>query len=237
MQSLLIVLIIFFFFNAESECQSIFNSNLNKDFKERLSLIKPLNSINNSAFKKFSANYPPVGNNFLRRDKTQTTSSTFPIAIGVASFLYLFNPIVLFENDKIALGFTKEASIGFGPFGEHRFSFEYSYIFRKDLNSNIRAGYKYDILLQPGIQPSNIMQGSTTISLGGGYFNNFSRPGYFAETTYGYSIRNDKILFYPSIKFRYTYVVKGSDIYDLSLGIIIGIANPFIDLKIRNKHE
>jgi len=176
-------------------------------------------------------------NSFYSKDKSESSASTLPIAIGVASFLYLLNPIVLFENDKIALGFTKEISLGFGYFGEHRASLEYSYIFRKDLNSNIRVGYKYDILLEKGIKPSNNFQGTTALSIGGGYFNNFSRPGYFAETSYGYSIRNHKILFYPSVKLRYTYVVKGANIIDFSFGIVIGIANPFIDLKIRDRER
>src|SRR5262245_31772259 len=87
----------------------------------------------------------------LHKVKTESSSSTLPIAIGVWSFLYLLNPIILLENDKIGGGITKEVSIGFGYFGEHRASFEYSYIFRQDLSSNIRAGYKYDFLLKPGI--------------------------------------------------------------------------------------
>lgn len=177
-----------------------------------------------------------VKNSTFKKDKNEKTSSTLPIAIGVWSFLYLLNPIIPFENDKIGLGITKEVSVGFGNFGEHRASFEYSYIFRKDLNSIIRLGYKYDILLKEGIKPSNIIQGTSVLSLGGGYFNNFSRPGYFAESSFGYSLRNDKFLFYPSLKLRYTYVAEGSNIVDFSFGIVIGIANPFIDLKIRNEH-
>lgn len=177
-------------------------------------------------------------NKRLLKDRSETTSSTLPLAVGIAAFLYLFNPIIPFENDKIALGFTKEVSVGFGGFGEHRASVEYSYIFRKDLNSNIRIGYKYDILLKSGLQPSNLMQGTPTLSIGGGYFNNFSRPGFFAETSYGYSIRNDKLLFYPSAKLRYTNVVNGANIVDFSFGFVIGIANPFIDLNIRaNKRK
>ncbi|MEO6694678.1 MAG: hypothetical protein ABIY50_01160 [Ignavibacteria bacterium] len=182
-----------------------------------------------------SNDYPNVlslNKSFLK-NRSETTSSTLPIAIGLAAFFYLLNPIILFENDKIALGFTKELSVGFGNFGEHRATAEYSYIFRKDLNSNIRLGYKYDILLKKGIQPSNSFQGTTTLTLGGGYFHNFSRPGVFAESSFGYSIRNHKILFYPSAKLRYTYVAKGANIIDFSFGIVVGIANPFIDMKIR----
>lgn len=183
-----------------------------------------------------SLDEPFTVKNFYISDNADNVSSTMPIAIGVWTFLYLFNPNVLFENDKIALGFTKEVSVGFGKFGEHRFAAEYSYIFRKDLTSFIRFGYKYDILLKHGIEPSNLLQGTPTISLGGGYFNNFSRPGWYGESSFGYSIRNDKFLFYPNLKLRYTYVAKGSNILDFSFGIVLGIANPFIDLDIRNNH-
>jgi len=166
-------------------------------------------------------------------DRNESSASTLPIAIGVASFLYLFNPILLLENDKIGGGITKEVSLGFGKFGQHRFSTEYSYIFRQDLSSNLRFAYKYDILLKSGLKPSNFLQGTTVLSIGGGYFTNFTNHGYFPELSYGYSIRNDKLLFFPSLKIRYTYVVNGADIVDFSFGLVIGIANPFIDLNIR----
>lgn len=161
------------------------------------------------------------------------TSSTLPIALGAAAFFYLLNPIVLFENDKISGGISKEISLGFGYFGEHRLSFEYSYLFRASLKNHVRFGYKYDILLKAGLKPSNFLQGTPVFSVGAGYFNDFTNHGYFPELSFGYSIRNDKFLFYPNIKVRYTYVERGSNIYDISAGIIIGFANPFIDLKIR----
>ncbi|MBV6478650.1 MAG: hypothetical protein HGGPFJEG_01405 [Ignavibacteria bacterium] len=167
----------------------------------------------------------------------KVSSSTLPIALGAATFFYLLNPILLFENDKISGGVSKEVSLGFGYFGEHRFSFEYSYLFRANQSSHVRLGYKYDILLKSGIKPSNFLQGTPVLSLGAGYFNDFTNHGYFPELSYGYSIRNDKLLFYPNIKLRYTYVDNGSDIYDISAGIIIGFANPFIDLKIRNDKD
>ncbi len=131
---------------------------------------------------------------------------------------------------------TKEVSVGFGYFGQNRLSLEYSYIFVNDLKNRIFAGYEHDILLKTGLKPSHILQGTPVISLGAGYFTNFTNSGYFGETSYGYSIRNDKILIYPSVKARFTYVPDGSDILDFSAGIIIGIANPFIDLKIRRKY-
>ena len=169
-------------------------------------------------------------------DKNENANSTLPISITVASFLYLFNPIVLLENDKIAFGFTKEFSVGFGYFGQNRLAIEYSYIFVNSLKSRIYAGYKHDILLKKGIKPSNMMQGTSALSFGAGYFTNFSNSGFFGESSYGYSIRNDKVLIYPSFKLRYTYLPNGSDILDASIGIIIGLANPFIDLDIRRKY-
>jgi len=223
MKSILLTFLISFITVESSNAQLNFNVN-QKSFQYSKSI---------NTYTKDFTNLHSL-NKLLIKDKSKSSSSTLPIAIGLVSFLYLLNPIVPFENDKIGLGFTKEVSLGFGYFGEHRGSFEYSYIFRKDLNSNIRLGYKYDILLTRGLKPSNMFQSTTALSIGGGYFHNFSRPGYFAETSYGYSIRNHKILFYPSVKLRYTYVVKGANIIDFSFGIVIGIANPFIDLKIRD---
>ncbi len=169
------------------------------------------------------------------RDIGENSSSTLPIALGVVSFLYLFNPIVLLENDKIAGGLTKELSLGFGNFGEYRATFEYSFLFRADLKSHLRTGLKYDILLKKSIKPSNYLQGTPVISVGADYFTDLTHSGVSPEISYGYSLRNNKLLFYPSLKIRYTYVPKGSNIIDFSLGIVLGFANPFIDSKIRSE--
>lgn len=195
----------------------------------KFSLKKDSHSGFNKDAKIFQRNF----NGLKISDRSQTASSTLPMAIGIATFLYFLNPIVLYENDKIGGGITKEISLGFGYFGEHRLSAEYSYIFRKDLSSNLRFAYKYDILLKSGIEPSNFLQGTPVLSFGAGYFTNFSNNGFFPEMSFGYSIRNDKLLFYPSVKIRYTYVKNGSGILDFSAGIVLGFANPFINLHIR----
>jgi hypothetical protein len=170
------------------------------------------------------------------KDKSETGNSTLPIGIGVATFIYLLNPIVLFQNDRIGGGLTKEISIGFGYFGEHRFAAEYSYIFREGNSSHLRFGYKYDILLKEKLTPSNLLQGTSAVTLGISYFYDLENHGISPEISYGYSIRNDKLLIYPNLKLRYTYIPEGSDIVDFSLGFMIGFANPFIDLKIRKKN-
>ena len=175
----------------------------------------------------------PFNNTLHLKDISETGNSTLPIGIGVATFLYLFNPIALFQNNKIGGGLTKEISIGFGYFGEHRLATEYSYIFREGSSSHLRFGYKYDLLLKNNLTPSNLLQGTSVISFGTSYFYDFEFHGVSPEISYGYSIRNDKLLIYPNLKIRYTYLPKGSDIFDFSVGFMIGFANPFIDLNIR----
>lgn len=163
-------------------------------------------------------------------------NSTLPLAIGVLVFLYLLNPMLLFE-DGAAVGMTKELSLGFGDFGEYRLGAEYSFIFRSNNKSQLRFSGNYDFILDD-LQPSNMLQTSTVLSLGGGFFTDFDANGYFAQSTYGFSIRNDKLLIYPHLKARYTLIPgeERNNMFDLSFGIIIGFANPFIDLKIRRKH-
>lgn len=158
-----------------------------------------------------------------------------PVSIGIATFFYLLNPVILYENDKIALGITKEISVGFGNFGEHRFAFEYSYIFRQNYDHHFRLSYKYDNFLTSGVQPSHNLQGTGILTLGAGFFHGLTYHGIFPEITYGYSIRNHKLLIYPHTKLRWTYIFEKtkSNITDFSFGIMIGFANPLTEKKIR----
>ena len=169
--------------------------------------------------------------------KSEIANPTLPLAIGILSIFYFVNPIILYEDEKVSAGLTKEISLGFGDFGEYRAGFEYSLIFRGYQKSHIRLSFKYDNLLD-NIEPSNMLQGTSVLSIGGGYFTDFNGHGFFPEISYGYSIRNDKLLFYPHIKARYTVMTEKnkSNITDVSFGILIGFANPFIDLKIRRKY-
>lgn len=157
------------------------------------------------------------------------------LSIGVASILYLINPIILYEDEKIYAGLTKELSVGFGKLGEHRIAFEYSFVFTGNISHHLRFSYKYDLLMKNNIQPSNTLQSSSVLSLGGGYFTNFNKQGLFPELTYGYSLRNHRLLIFPHVKIRHTFMFakEDTDITDISFGIILGIANPFIDVKIR----
>lgn len=167
-----------------------------------------------------------------------TGSSITAISIGMGTFLYLVNPILIYENKRIYAGITKEISLGFGKFGENRLAFEYSFIFGGNISHHIRFSYKYDFMLKEKIEPSHNLQGTVVVSPGTGYFTNFSKQGFFPEFTFGYSLRNHKILIYPHIKIRHTFMFKKteSNITDISFGIIFGFANPFIDVNIKRNN-
>jgi hypothetical protein len=167
-----------------------------------------------------------------------SVGSLYPISIAAAAGLYLLNPILVYDDKRLFMGITKEFSIGFGYFGEHRFSFEYSFIVSGRIRHHIRTGYKYDILLKENIKPSNSLQGTGVLSIGGGYFNDFDKQGAFPEVSFGYSLRNHKLLIYPHIKLRHTFMFarEDTDITDISFGFMLGIANPFIDLKISRSY-
>lgn len=160
-------------------------------------------------------------------------NSTLPLAIGIVVLLYLVNPMLVIE-DGLHAGLTKELSLGFGDFGEYRLGAEYSFVFRSTRNSQLRFSANYDHLLSD-LEPSNMLQTTSVFSFGGGYFTDFDSHGFFPQVSYGFSIRNDKLLFYPHVKARYTFVngANRDNILDFSFGIILGFANPFIDLNIR----
>lgn len=198
-----------------------------------ISIIIFSNSLKSQTF--FSSE-PSYKASYLTLRKTKTTS-VFPLAVGVAIVLYVINPIIVYEDKKLYAGLTKEFSVGWGKMGEHRTAFEYSFILGGNIRNYVRLSYKYDFLLA-GIEPSHMLQGSQTLSIGGGIFTDFNGTGGFPEITYGYSLRNHALLFYPHIKLRHTFMFKKgkSDNTDISFGLIIGIANPFIDVDIKRKY-
>lgn len=163
-------------------------------------------------------------------------NSTLPLALGLVLFLYLLNPILLFD-DGATVGLTKELSLGFGELGQYRLGAEYTFLFRENNKSQLRFSANYDYLTTD-LEPSNLLQTTGVLSIGGGYFTDFDSHGFFPQLSYGFSIRNHKLLFYPHVKARYTFVngAERNNMLDFSFGIILGIANPFIDMKIRRKH-
>lgn len=142
--------------------------------------------------------------------------------------LYIINPIMSVENNgKLKWGWTKEVSLGFGKLGQLRTSVEYSWIDFEENQNIFRAGLKYDILLKSKINYNKDIVKSSALTIGGGYFTDFDRYGYFPELSYGYSFRDANNLLYPSLKLRYTFMNEGPDIIDFSFGLVYGFANPF----------
>lgn len=176
--------------------------------------------------------------NIYKIKSTSSAVSFTAISIGLGTFLYLVNPVILYENKRIYAGLTKEISVGFGKMGQNRVAFEYSLIFSGNISNHLRFSFKYDFLLKENIKPSHNLQGTGVLSPGAGYFTNFDKQGFFPELSFGYSLRNHKILIYPHIKIRHTFMFgkTDADITDLSFGIIFGFANPFIDVNIKRQN-
>jgi hypothetical protein len=184
-----------------------------------------------------SQNILPQPEYHKKYKETKSASTLYPVSLAAAIGLYLLNPILVYDDKSLSMGITKELSVGFGYFGEHRLGFEYSFIVSGRIRHHFRFGYKYDYLLSD-LKPSNTLQGSAVVSFGTGYFTDFEKNGIFPEITFGYSLRNHKLLIYPHLKLRHTFMFKAgnTDVTDFSFGFMVGIANPFIDVKIRQKY-
>jgi hypothetical protein len=182
--------------------------------------------------------YSQINPTFNQSNSLASPASMTTVSLGIGAILYLINPIILYEDKKIYMGLTKELSVGFGKFGEHRFAFEYSFVFTGHISNHFRLSYKYDLLLKDKIEPSHMLQGTGVLSLGGGGFTNLSKQGVFPEVTFGYSLRNHKILIFPHVKIRHTFMFRkiDSDITDISFGLILGFANPFNEVTIKRDY-
>ena len=205
-----------------------------------LSIILAVTLISNNVFSQhITLNAQESRKHFnLLFEPESVTNSTTPFAVGAAILIYLVNPTFQYRDSKLFAGLTKEISVGFGKLGEHRMSFEYSFIFSGNIEHHVRLGYKYDYLLED-LRPSNMLQGTTVLTFGAGYFTDFRGNAVFPEIAFGYSLRNHKLLFYPHLKLRHTFALtkEMKDVTDFSFGLMFGIANPFSDLKIRRNYK
>ena len=162
-KKLIISLIILVTFTVQTYSQSIDSTKLSlMDNTSREKLYNP-DVLNSTTFKR--------------------ENSTLPLALGLVIFLYLLNPMIL-EEDGLAVGMTKELSLGFGDLGQYRLGAEYSFIFRSQNKSQLRFSANYDVLTKD-IEPSNLLQTTGALSIGGGYFYFFPklRMDFQSETT------------------------------------------------------
>ena len=158
---------------------------------------------------------------FMNPLNSQTLNSVnyagrHPTGFIVAAFLP--SPTMLIEDKKVRFGLSKELSLAFGSYAEHRFAFEYTYVFRDYNNSQLRVSYNYDLF--PGY--------FFTFTVGGGYFNDLKAQGYFPQLSAAIIGSGGNFIFNIYAKARYTYVVPSNrtNIFDLSFGVGLGLA-PF----------
>lgn len=159
----------------------------------------------------FNLEYPNSLNDRTESGFSFNTAKTLAL-------LFPFNPIFLIENKKFYVGITKEISLGKFPYG--RLAAEYSLIFRKTHLNQLRFSYNFDIPLETSDFAVFML------SLGGGYFTDFSKEGYFPQASLNLIIPFDNVLGISTyLKFRNTFVNEESesDIFDFSLGLAVVI--------------
>ncbi|HMQ68152.1 MAG TPA: hypothetical protein PKA90_03930 [Ignavibacteria bacterium] len=134
-------------------------------------------------------------------------------SLGLIAVVFPVNPIFLIENKKFYAGLTKEFSLSLYPVG--RLAAEYSLIFRKTDLNQLRFSYNYDI---PVVASDFAV---IFLSLGGGYFTDFKKYGYFPQTSANFLLpATDDIAVNAYFKVRNVFVNEdeGSDVFDVSLG-------------------
>lgn len=153
----------------------------------------------------------------MRTGDRESISETFSFGDFVLAAFPL-NPILMIEGDKFYVGITKEVSFGSFPYG--RVAAEYSLIFRETRVSHLRFSYNYDIPLEAGDLAALLL------SVGGGYFTDFDKEGYFPQVYLGLLFPvAENIGANPYIKLRHTFMTESdkSDISDLSFGLSLYI--------------
>ena len=129
-------------------------------------------------------------------------------------FLTFINPIIVFENNKIFGGLTKEISKSFYPYG--RISFEYSFLFRTFNKNHFRFSYNYDLIFD---NRSDWV--IFAFSPGAGYFTDTEKNGAFVQGAGGVFFPTPVFMGHLYLKYRFTKVFdnNNSDIHDISLGM------------------
>lgn len=148
------------------------------------------------------------------------------IAFNAFVLAIAINPVLVYENKKFYFGLTREVTLGFGKIAQYRLSAEYSFIFRPNMNHNIRISAKYDLLSR--LSKSTWFPSRDAFSIGTGFFWDAGGNGIFPEITAGYRFDESDIIIYPYAKLRHTFMLTKNkpDITDLSLGMILGF-KPF----------
>jgi hypothetical protein len=164
-------------------------------------------ALTGTALSQFSL--PPLSMNAKDKSITGSTANLGEVALAV----FPLNPILMIEGEKFYAGITKEIAIGFFPYG--RIAAEYSLIFRETRVNHLRFSYNYDFPVEVGDFAAFM------ISVGGGYFTDFDKEGYFPQASLSLLFPlTDNISTNPYFKLRRTFMKdkEESDISDVSFG-------------------
>ncbi|MBS1492396.1 MAG: hypothetical protein JST55_02735 [Bacteroidetes bacterium] len=136
------------------------------------------------------------------------------LGVEIISVIFPINPIIAVEDGKTYFGLTKE--IGIGMVNAGHISAEYSHLFRSENSNHLRFSYNYDFYPKPGDFAAFM------ISVGGGYFTDFNKKGFFPQASLGMLLAfTDGVGIIPYIKLRNTFMTDKTqaDIFDFSLGL------------------
>lgn len=166
-----------------------------------------------TAFSQFSL--PPLTMNSKDKSIAGSTANFGEVALAV----FPLNPILMIEGEKFYVGITKEIALSFFPYG--RVATEYSLIFRETKVNHLRFSYNFDFPIEVGDFAAFM------VSLGGGYFTDFDKEGYFPQASFSLLFPlTDNIATNPYFKLRHTFMngTDKSDISDLSFGFSLYIS-------------
>lgn len=146
--------------------------------------------------------------------------------IAPASLVWPFNPMIVFEDEKIYFAFTKEVAVAFPPISMKkagiitRVAAEYSYVFRSEKNHHIR------LFLDAGYPLSAGDFAAVLLSAGSGYFTDTKANGISVHSSLGFFTTfgdNLGVNFY--IRARNTFMLpeERKNIFDLSAGLGLSI--------------
>ena len=185
-----------------------------------------INSANlQSALKTGETNVTTGGNSPFSKTLTENMSGsdTFLKTVFILSPL---NPMLVVENKTVYFALTKEFSFVFpfvrtGKWGSLlRVGAEYSYVFRSEQNSHIRAFACVDLPIEAGDFAAIV------ISPGAGYFTDTRKNGVFPQLSAGILAPfSDVFAANLYAKLRYSFMLKAeeSNVFDASLGIGISV--------------
>lgn len=197
------MLLSFYFHNSFSQGNTNFDLTLKKESEN------PLINLNLKHQNEFESII------FQKLQVLNTTSSILLLA-------WPLNPMIVYENEKVNFGLTKEVSAvfpfirtkNFGAIG--RMGFEYSYIFRAENKNHLRGFLNIDLPIHSGDFIA------FTTGIGGGYFTDTRKSGIFPQISLNMFVPfGEGLGITPYFKLRHTFMFNEtkSDVTDLSLGI------------------